>query len=98
MRLVAVTGVSIGAINAACVVGAKDRADARKRLQSPVVRSVAGRAEATGGLPQAAISHCSVCRGFYAPRPDFWNFLDWTNFYDTDPMLGTLKSMWISIR
>ena len=34
VRLVAVTGVSIGAINAACVVGASDRADARKRLQS----------------------------------------------------------------
>jgi NTE family protein len=27
-----VTGVSIGAINAACVVGATDRADARNRL------------------------------------------------------------------
>src|SRR3979409_1304210 len=34
VRLAAVTGVSIGAINAACVVGAKDRADARKRLRS----------------------------------------------------------------
>ena len=34
VRLTAVTGVSIGAINAACVVGARDRADARKRLRS----------------------------------------------------------------
>ena len=34
VRLVAVTGVSIGAINAACVVGAKDRADARGALKS----------------------------------------------------------------
>ena len=42
VRLVAVTGVSIGAINAACVVGAKDRADARRRLKSPLVRTLAG--------------------------------------------------------
>src|SRR6185503_2734843 len=34
VRLVAVTGVSIGAINAACIVGASDRTDARKRLAS----------------------------------------------------------------
>src|SRR6266700_5208165 len=34
VTLVAVTGVSIGAINAACVVGATDRADARRRLES----------------------------------------------------------------
>src|SRR5512139_1879195 len=34
VRLAAVTGVSIGAINAACVVGARDRADARRRLHS----------------------------------------------------------------
>jgi NTE family protein len=32
ITLKAVTGVSIGAINAACVVGAADRADARERL------------------------------------------------------------------
>ena len=29
--------------------------------------------------------------GFYTPRRDIWNFFNWTNFYDTDPMLGTLK-------
>src|SRR5712691_1662550 len=34
VALKAVTGVSIGAINAACVVGAADRADARKRLRA----------------------------------------------------------------
>ncbi|MGA7433139.1 MAG: patatin-like phospholipase family protein, partial [Xanthobacteraceae bacterium] len=32
--LKAVTGVSIGAINAACLVGAADRADARARLSA----------------------------------------------------------------
>jgi predicted acylesterase/phospholipase RssA len=33
-----VTGVSIGAINAACVVGATDRADARNRARRDVGR------------------------------------------------------------
>src|SRR5689334_2509225 len=34
IHLKAVTGVSIGAINAACVVGARDFADARRRLNA----------------------------------------------------------------
>ena len=29
--------------------------------------------------------------GSMTPRRDIWNFFDWTNFYDTDPMLETLK-------
>ena len=90
VRLTAVTGVSIGAINAACVVGAKDRADARKRLRSLWSElaletpkhwwAAAGRNLALFGVP-----------GFYSPRRDIWNFFNWTNFYDTNPMLGTLK-------
>ena len=90
VRLVAVTGVSIGAINAACVVGASDRADARKRLQSlwsdlsletpKLLGMAASRNRALFGVPV-----------FYAPRTDFWNFFDWTYYYDTDRMLGTLK-------
>ena len=31
--LKAVTGVSIGAVNAACLVGSRDRSDARERLK-----------------------------------------------------------------
>ncbi len=90
VRLVAVTGVSIGAINAACVVGASDRADARKRLQSlwsdlsletpKLLGMAASRNRALFGVP-----------AFYAPRTDFWNFFDWTYYYGTDRMLGTLK-------
>ncbi len=90
VRLMAVTGVSIGAINAACVVGAKDRADARDRLRalwsdlsieaSKYWWPQVSRDLALFGVP-----------GFYTPRRDIWNFLSWTNFYDTDPMLGTLK-------
>ncbi len=91
VRLVAVTGVSIGAINAACVVGAKDRADARRRLYSLWSElsleapkywwDAASRDLALFGVP-----------GFYTPRRDVWNFFSWTNFYDTDPMLETLKN------
>jgi len=91
VRLTAVTGVSIGAINAACVVGAKDRADARERLRSlwsdlsldtpKYWWETASRNLALFGVP-----------GFYSPRRDIWNFFNWTDFYDTDPMLGTLKN------
>jgi NTE family protein len=90
VSLVAVTGVSIGAINAACVVGAKDRTDARRRLRALWTELTletpsywwagASRDLALLGVP-----------GFYTPRRDVWNVFNWTNYYDTEPMLGTLK-------
>jgi predicted acylesterase/phospholipase RssA len=90
VSLVAVTGVSIGAINAACMVGAKNRADARRRLRALWTEitietpkywwASASRDLALLGVP-----------GFYSPRNDFWNFFNWANYYDTEPMLGTLK-------
>jgi predicted acylesterase/phospholipase RssA len=87
--LKAVTGVSIGSINAACVVGAKTRADARARLDAlwddlmleapPFWMAAAQRDLAYFGLP-----------GFYTPRPDFWAAPTWTYVYDTRPLLATL--------
>jgi NTE family protein len=84
-----VTGVSIGSINAACVVGAKTRADARAALNAlwddlmleapPFWMAAAQRDLAYFGLP-----------GFYAPRPDFWTAPTWTYVYDTRPLLVTL--------
>jgi NTE family protein len=84
-----VTGVSIGSINAACVVGAKTRADARAGLNAlwddlmleapPFWMAAAQRDLAYFGLP-----------GFYAPRPDFWTAPTWTYVYDTRPLLVTL--------
>ena len=84
-----VTGVSIGSINAACVVGAKSRADARAALNAlwddlmleapPFWMAAAQRDLAYFGLP-----------GFYAPRPDFWTAPTWTYVYDTRPLLVTL--------
>jgi NTE family protein len=90
VALTAVTGVSIGAVNAACIVGAKDRADARNCLRAlwndlaletpsywwPNV----SRDLSLFGLP-----------GFYTPRRDFWGFGTWTHIYDTGPLLDTLK-------
>jgi predicted acylesterase/phospholipase RssA len=84
-----VTGVSIGSINAACVVGAKTRSDARARLNAlwddlmleapPFWMTAAQRDLAYFGLP-----------GFYAPRSDFWTVPTWTYVYDTRPLLVTL--------
>jgi len=84
-----VAGVSIGSINAACVVGAKNGADARARLNAlwddltleapPFWIAAAQRDLAYFGLP-----------GFYAPRRDFWTAPSWTYVYDTRPLLATL--------
>jgi predicted acylesterase/phospholipase RssA len=89
IALKVVTGVSIGSINAACVVGAKTHTDARTRLNAlwddltleapPFWMQAAQRDLAYFGLP-----------GFYTPRPDFWTAPTWTYVYDTRPLLATL--------
>jgi NTE family protein len=85
-----VTGVSIGAINAACIVGSASLADARARLDGlwadltldvpPLTPPQVARDLAFLGLP-----------GFYVPRLDYWDALSWTAFYDTAPLLDTLR-------
>jgi NTE family protein len=89
MKLVAVTGVSIGAFNAACIAGAKDRTDARRRLRALWADLTL---DTPAGWWPGASSHLSLfgLPGFYAPRRDAWNALSWTSYYDTGPMLGTL--------
>ena len=87
--LKAVTGVSIGAVNAGCIVGAQDCADASRRinalwddlvLQSPDFWPREARRDLSlFGLP-----------GFYTPRPDLWTFPTWTHYYDTNPLVATL--------
>ena len=91
VRLVAVTGVSIGAINAACVVGAKNRADARRRLKSLWDVLSLEASHYWWAIAKSDFALFGV-HGFYEPRRDVWNFLGWTNFYDTRPMLETLKA------
>ncbi|GJE12812.1 MULTISPECIES: patatin-like phospholipase family protein [Methylobacterium] len=85
-----VTGVSIGAITAACLVGSTSLADARRRLSGlwadltlhvpPLTPPAVARDLALFGLP-----------GFYGPRADVWDILAWTALYDTRPLLGTLN-------
>jgi NTE family protein len=89
VRLAAVTGVSIGAINAACIVGAKNRTDARRRLRALWADLTL---ETPANWWPAASGNLSLfgLPGFYAPRRDVWNALNWTSYYETEPMLGTL--------
>jgi NTE family protein len=89
VALKVVTGVSIGAINGACVVGATSFADARRRLDAlwddlilntpPFWPGAVQRDAAYFGLP-----------GFYTTRSDVWTFPAWTHVYDTDPLVETL--------
>jgi predicted acylesterase/phospholipase RssA len=89
VSLKAVTGVSIGAINAACVVGSATRTDARRRLASlwndlvletPMFWPRQARRDlALYGLPN-----------FYSLRADVLSFSTWTHVYDTRPLLPTL--------
>jgi NTE family protein len=90
ITLRAVTGASIGAINAACIVGAADRADSIKRLgalwnelilETPLFwPPQAARDLSLYGLPS-----------FYVPRPDLLTLPSWTYVYDTHPLIDTLK-------
>ena len=84
-----VTGVSIGAINAACVVGATDRVDARNRLGAmwddfmidlPYLPPSANRDLALFNVPH-----------FYAYRSDLLAAPTWTYLYDTHQLLETLS-------
>jgi NTE family protein len=89
VKLVAVTGVSIGAINAACVVGAADRADARRRLRDLWSELSLEPRNYWWGIAEQDFALFGV-HGFYKPRYDYWDVLSWKNFYDTSPMLETL--------
>jgi NTE family protein len=89
VMLRAVTGTSIGAINAACLVGAADRVDGGKRLASLwnelIIETPSfwppqvARDLSLYGLPQ-----------FYEPRYDLLTLANWTYIYNTHPLLKTL--------
>jgi NTE family protein len=81
-----VTGVSIGAINAACVVGSKDGGDARARLRA--VWS-AFMIKAPFFVPAAVTSNVALFEvpNFYRFWPS-WNF---SYLYDTRELLETLS-------
>jgi len=85
-----VAGVSIGAINAACVVGSESRADARRRLAALWDDLTL---DTPWFWPQPARRDLSLfgVPGFYAPRTDPWSFATWISYYDTSQLLGTLE-------
>src|ERR1043165_5977168 len=105
VTLKVVTGVSIGAINGACVVGVKG-ANGKQRRQSGRAQLEAlwndlqletpfrGRFDLPFGLPSFAPARDMSLLGlpgFYTPRPDVWNFPKWTSLYDTSPLKATLN-------
>jgi len=89
VELKAVTGVSIGAINAACVVGSADRADARRRLRAMWEDL---RYDLAALLPRPLQPKASWwgLPGFFSLRTDWWNWLGWKYTYDSSPLLRTL--------
>lgn len=91
VTLKAVTGVSIGAINAACIVGAANRVDARRRLAALWNDLVL---EAPLFWPQHIMRDLSLygLPHFYALRADLFAFPSWTYLYDTQPLLRTLTA------
>lgn len=96
--LKAVTGVSIGAMNAACVVGADGPADARARLSAlweeitlvvPAMPRLFGEHPTYGAF--ARDLSIFGLPGFYGPRADFWSLPRWTHVYDRAPLVATLS-------
>ena len=101
-----VTGVSIGAINGACIVGAKG-ADERGRRRAGLQQLAdfwsdlkletpfRGRYEMPFGWPSISPARDMSLfglPGFYAPRSDVWNFPHWTSIYDTRALKQTLNA------
>ncbi|WP_058500131.1 patatin-like phospholipase family protein [Legionella gratiana] len=82
-----VSGVSIGAINAVTLVGAKDEPIATLEaiweeftLFSPFLNDKLASYLALFGNPS-----------FFYPRSDYWNLADWTSFYFTKPLQQLLE-------
>jgi NTE family protein len=89
VTLKAVSGVSMGAFYGACVVGAANRVDARRRLAAlwndlVLETPLFWPSQATRDLSLYGLPH------FYALRPDFFTLPSWTYVYNTHPLLQTL--------
>src|SRR4051812_24696587 len=85
-----VTGVSIGAINAACIVGAHSREDARRRLKALWEDLRLDTPDFLPGQVRRDPSFFCPPR-FFSPRADFWALPGWTYVYDTSPLMRTLE-------
>jgi NTE family protein len=96
-----VTGVSIGAVNGACIVGAADRADGLARLaklwdtlqiSTPFDLRIDLRAFGGPSISPARDMSLFGLPGFYTPRMDLWNFWHWISFYDNKMLADTLEA------
>jgi len=88
--LKSVAGVSIGAINAACVVGGADRADARRRIQELWDDLTLAAPDFWPRQAQRDLSLFGL-PGFYWPRSDYLRVANWTSYYNTSPLRATLE-------
>src|SRR3954468_19265740 len=90
LTLKVVTGVSIGAINGACIVGSRNRAEARRRLTA-LWEDL--RLDTPSFLPQQMRRDLAYLGlpGFYVPRADVWTFPTWTYVYEPSLLPGTLE-------
>ena len=86
--LKAVTGVSIGAVNAACVVGSANRTDAAAASR-PCGTILPWRRLPFGRKPSSAISLLRSAAFLFAARRCL-GVPSWTYIYDTEPLLPTL--------
>ncbi|AXA92618.1 hypothetical protein DPH57_16575 [Massilia sp. YMA4] len=86
----AVTGVSIGAINAASIAGAKggDIAASLDRIWDAITLPP------MPFLPDFVQSNLALLGNpkFWLSRTDYWNALSWNSYCTTAPMLGTLAA------
>ena len=86
---VAITGVSIGAINAAAIAGAGQRSirDNLKALWETIA------VDPPWLLPSPAVPYWSALNNpnFYKPRTDLFNFHSWSSLCDVSPMRDTLN-------
>src|ERR1044072_2246791 len=101
-----VTGVSIGAINGACVAGAKGSGKGKRddgirrlgklwaqlKLTTPFRRSLEFRLPGLPSFVPARDASLLGLPGFYVPRMDFWDFWRWTSFYNTSLLEQTLRA------
>jgi NTE family protein len=88
---VAVTGVSIGAINAAAIAGARggDIAGSLKRLWQAITLPMLPFAPAFVQETLSALGNPN----FYKLRTDFWSLLSWTALCDIAPMRKTMEDI-----
>jgi predicted acylesterase/phospholipase RssA len=86
-----IAGVSIGAITAALLARPKPPLDPLKALEAFWDRVTVN----APFVPPAFRPYEAFFgnRNFFVPRSDYWNWLSWTDFYDTAPLLATLKEL-----